>query len=62
MVKGTGLESEFLFLYFFGNRPIADFPFNQSPVLVDAAHKLIRGFPLDVFDNGLGILEHGQFL
>jgi hypothetical protein len=30
--------------------------------LVDAAHELIGGLPLDIFDDRLGILEHGQLL
>ncbi len=62
MVESTGFESELLFLDFFCNSPIADLPFNQSAILVDAAHDLIRRFPLDIFYDGLGVLENDQLL
>jgi hypothetical protein len=62
VVEGAGLKSELFFADFFGNGPVTDSPLDEGTVLVDAAEYLIRCFPEDVFEDGLGVLEDNNFL
>ena len=62
MVEGAGLKSELFFVDFFSNSPVTDSPLDEGTVLVDAAEYLIRGFPENVFEDGLGFLEDNNFL